>query len=73
MTEDELLAMPEADYMNPAQLAFFRQKLEALREEILAHATDTSAHLRESAEMPDPARPCHTGRGIYAGTAYARP
>lgn len=55
MTEDELLAMPEADYMNPAQLAFFRQKLEALREEILAHATDTSAHLRESAEMPDPA------------------
>jgi len=55
MTEDELLAMPEADYMNPAQLAFFRQKLEALREEILAHAADTNAHLRESAEMPDPA------------------
>lgn len=55
MTEDEVLASPEYDYMNPAQLVFFRQKLEAQREEILAHAADTSEHLRESEEMPDPA------------------
>lgn len=36
MDEKTLLAMPEADYMNDAQLAFFDRLLQQLREETLA-------------------------------------
>ena len=55
MTQDELMAMPEKDYMNPTQLAFFRELLERMRAEVLHNVATTSAHLRESEEMPDPA------------------
>jgi DnaK suppressor protein len=55
MTSDELLAMPEKDYMNAEQLSFFRQLLEPMRDEILHNVTTTSEHLRESEELPDPA------------------
>ena len=55
MRSYELLAMPEKDYMNPTQLAFFRELLEHMRDEILHNVTSTSEHLRESEEMPDPA------------------
>ncbi len=55
MTPEELLAMPETDYMNPAQLNFFRQLLMRMRDEMLHNVTTTSEHLRESEEMPDPA------------------
>ena len=30
LTEEALLRMPEADYMNEAQLAFFREKLQQM-------------------------------------------
>ena len=36
-TEQELLAMPENDYMNPEQLAFFRQLLLDHRDEVTEH------------------------------------
>jgi len=36
LTVDELLAMPETDYMNAAQLAFFQNRLRELEKEILA-------------------------------------
>lgn len=52
---EKLLAMPESDYMNSAQLACFRQMLEAMREEILHNVANTSEHLRQSTELPDPA------------------
>lgn len=44
LTKNQLLAMPEADYMNEAQLAFFKELLTQEREEALqsiqaAHAT----------------------------------
>lgn len=55
MTPEELLAMPETDYMNPSQLAYFRQLLVRMRDEMLRNVTTTSEHLRESEEMPDPA------------------
>lgn len=38
MTEAQLLAMPEADYMNDAQLGFFRLKLRAMLADIGEHA-----------------------------------
>jgi DnaK suppressor protein len=55
LTEAELLRMPAKDYMNDAQLAFFKVRLEALREELLANAGETSEHLRETPSVPDPA------------------
>jgi len=54
-TESELLRMPAKDYMNEAQLAFFREMLVNLREELMANAGETSEHLRETPSVPDPA------------------
>src|SRR5690554_2975157 len=54
-TEEELLAMPESDYMNAAQLAFFQNRLKELEAEILANAGTTTENLRETQFVPDPA------------------
>ncbi|CAI0709051.1 RNA polymerase-binding protein DksA [Serratia ficaria] len=37
LSPQQLLAMPESDYMNPAQRAFFRQKLLDERQKLLLH------------------------------------
>jgi DnaK suppressor protein len=55
LTEEALLRMPEADYMNEAQLAFFREKLQQMEREILHNAGETTEHLRETVIVPDPA------------------
>ena len=55
LTEEEILAMPESDYMNDAQLAFFRNRLKQLEAEILANAGATTENLRETQFVPDPA------------------
>lgn len=55
LTEKELLAMPESDYMNEAQLEFFRDRLKQLEQEILNNADATTEHLRETQYVPDPA------------------
>jgi DnaK suppressor protein len=56
LTEQQLLAMPESDYMSDAQLTFFRTKLEILRAEVLAHAQQTADELREEVTvLADPA------------------
>lgn len=55
LTVDELLAMPEADYMNSVQLAFFQHRLRELEKEILANAGATTENLRETQFAPDPA------------------
>ena len=54
LTEEALLRMPEADYMNEAQLAFFREKLQQMEREILHNAGETTEHLRETVIVPDP-------------------
>ena len=54
-TEAELLKMPESDYMNAAQLAFFRERLRQMEQELLANADETTEHLRETVIVPDPA------------------
>ena len=38
LTEEDLLKAPERDYMNEAQLAFFRQRLNDIRDQILRNA-----------------------------------
>jgi len=54
-TEEELLAMPDSDYMNERQLAFFRERLRQLEQDILSNAGETTEHLRETQFVPDPA------------------
>jgi DnaK suppressor protein len=56
LTEDELLAMPDAEYMNEKQLEFFRAHLMQQRDDLLANAGETTEHLREDTSIvPDPA------------------
>ena len=54
LSEESLLKAPEKDYMNEAQLAFFRQRLLDLRAQLLNNADDTGAHLRENEVTTDP-------------------
>jgi DnaK suppressor protein len=56
LSDAEVLAMPEAEYMNDKQLAFFRHKLSQLKQDILNNAGETTEHLREdTVVVPDPA------------------
>ncbi|MDX5362907.1 MAG: RNA polymerase-binding protein DksA [Pseudazoarcus pumilus] len=55
LTEEELLAMPEDDYMNTQQLEFFRALLERMRQEIFDNGQATISHLRETEAVPDEA------------------
>jgi DnaK suppressor protein len=55
LTDEEILAMSDKDYMNPAQQAFFKAKLQALEKELLKNAGETTEHLRETVLVPDPA------------------
>jgi DnaK suppressor protein len=56
LTDDELLAMPESEYMNEKQLEYFRTKLQTLKDDLLSNAGETTEHLREDTSIvPDPA------------------
>jgi len=56
LSDAELIAMPDNEYMNEVQLSAFRLKLVALKNGILSNAGETTEHLREDTSvMPDPA------------------
>jgi DnaK suppressor protein len=56
LTEAELQAMPEDEYMNDKQREFFRARLQALKDDLLSNAGETTEHLREDTSIvPDPA------------------
>jgi DnaK suppressor protein len=56
LTDAELIAMPDDEYMNDFQMAFFRHKLTQLKQDILSNAGETTEHLREeTVVVPDPA------------------
>lgn len=56
LTDADVLAMPDSEYMNEVQLAYFRRKLEQLKRDILINAGETTEHLREeTVVVPDPA------------------
>ena len=56
LTEEEVNAMPDAEYMNDMQMAFFRHKLSILKQDIHNSAGATTEHLREdTVVVPDPA------------------
>jgi len=55
LTEPELMAMPDSEYMNDKQLEFFRNKLQTLKDDLLSNAGETTEHLREDTSIvPDP-------------------
>ena len=48
--------MPDSEYMNEKQLEFFRIRLQALKDDLLSNAGETTEHLREDTSIvPDPA------------------
>jgi DnaK suppressor protein len=56
LTDAEIVAMSDDDYMNETQMAFFRLKLVSLKDDILSNAGETTEHLREdTVVVPDPA------------------
>ena len=56
LTDAEVMAMSDDEYMNDVQMAFFRLKLVHLKQDILASAGETTEHLREDTVIvPDPA------------------
>jgi DnaK suppressor protein len=56
LTEAELLAMPESEYMSDKQLEFFRTQLQGQKDALLSNAGATTEHLREDTSIvPDPA------------------
>jgi DnaK suppressor protein len=56
LTDAEVMAMPDTEYMNDKQMAFFRLKLTQLKQDILNSAGETTEHLREDTVIvPDPA------------------
>jgi DnaK suppressor protein len=54
LSEEDLLKAPDKEYMNEAQLAFFKQRLLELRAQLLNNADDTGQHLRENEVTTDP-------------------
>lgn len=55
LTEEQVLKMSDKDYMNEAQLAFFKNRLQQLEKDLLKNADETTEHLRETVLVPDPA------------------
>ena len=56
LTDAEVIAMPDSEYMNDVQMAFFRRKLVQLKNDVLSNASETTEHLREdTVVVPDPA------------------
>lgn len=55
LTAEEILKMPDDDYMNAQQLEFFRRRLTDLEKELCANADQTTVNLRETTVVPDPA------------------
>jgi DnaK suppressor protein len=56
LSDEEVKSMPDSEYMNEKQLAFFRHKLSVLKQDIHNSAGETTEHLREdTVVVPDPA------------------
>jgi DnaK suppressor protein len=55
ISEEALLKMSDKDYMSTVQLAFFKDRLQKLRDDIIKNADATTENLRENILVPDPA------------------
>ncbi len=54
LTDAEILKMSDKDYMNEAQMAFFKHRLQTMKDEILVNARETGEHLKENEVFADP-------------------
>lgn len=54
LTEESLLKMSDDDYMNEAQQAFFKARLEGMKAEMIDNARETGEHLKENEAFADP-------------------
>jgi len=54
LTEEEILAAPDAEYMSPRQLEFFRQRLLHEKDLLLSNALQTTTNLQDNESTPDP-------------------
>ena len=74
LTDDELLAMPESEYMNEKQLEFFRMKLQALKDDLLEQRRrDHRAPARGHLDRSRSGRPGDDRGRARARAAHARP
>lgn len=55
LTEDSIRDMDDDDYMNEAQLAFFRERLLQMRQEVLVREVDVKERLHQREVFADPA------------------
>lgn len=56
LTDAEIIAMPDDEYMNDVQMAYFRAKLVKLKQDMHQNAGETAENLREdTVVVPDPA------------------
>ncbi|MDB5987828.1 MAG: dksA [Nevskia sp.] len=55
LSDDNIRAMSDEDYMNDVQLEFFRQRLIKMREEVLARELDVKERLHQREVFADPA------------------
>lgn len=57
LTEKDIInwSGPEEDYMNEEHLAFFKELLTKLQDELINNASATTNHLQEQVVTPDPA------------------
>jgi len=54
LTEDKILSMGDMEYMNDAQLAFFKSRLQEIELTLVQNANETTAHLQENEIFADP-------------------
>ena len=64
LTEAEILAMPEDDYMNPAQLAFFRDRLARMRDEAARERREHRCQPARERTRRRSGRPGHGGSRV---------
>ncbi|MBS7327836.1 MAG: RNA polymerase-binding protein DksA [Oxalobacter sp.] len=55
LTEEQILKMGDDEYMNQAQLDFFKARLLKMEQDLLRNAGQTTENLRETTLVPDPA------------------
>jgi hypothetical protein len=72
LSEAEVLAMPDSEYMNEKQLDFFRAKLQTLKDDLLSNAgetTETCAKTRPSCRTRQTARLSRKSTPLSCGPA----
>ena len=71
LSDADIRAMPETDYMNAAQLAFFRQRLEVERAELEEHLQEVKAVIASHERDADEADQASFEEGLHLALRQA--